>query len=93
MIFIKWTAPVFALVLSLLLSLGGPAQADDVAYCRALADTYERYVIKVESGHTVQRGSTSASVALEQCRNGNTAGIPVLERELRNARVDLPARG
>jgi len=49
--------------------------------------------VKIDSGHTVQRGSTDASVALEQCRNGNTAGIPVLERELRNAKVDLPARG
>ena len=89
MTFIKWTVPAFALVLS----LGGPAQADDVAYCRALAQTYERYVVKIDAGHTVQRGSTDASVALEQCRNGNIRGIPVLERELRNARVDLPARG
>ena len=86
---IKWTVPVLAL----LISLNAPARADDVAYCRALAQTYERYVVKVDSGHTVQRGSTGASVALEQCRNGNTAGIPVLERELRNARVELPARG
>jgi hypothetical protein len=85
----KWTVPL----LGLLLFVGAPALADDVAYCKALAKTYERYVVKIDSGHTVQRGSTGASVALEQCRNGNTAGIPVLERELRNAKVDLPARG
>ena len=85
----KWTAPL----LGLLLFAAAPAQADDVAYCKALAQTYERYVVKIDSGHTVQRGSTGASVALEQCRNGNTAGIPVLERELQKARVDLPARG
>jgi len=84
----KWTAPL----LGLLFFAGLPARADDAAYCRALAQTYERYVVKIESGHTVQRGSTGASVAFEQCRNGNTAGIPVLERELRNAKVDLPAR-
>ena len=85
----KWTVPF----LGLLLFVGAPAQADDVAYCKALANTYERYVVKIDSGHTVQRGSTSASIAFEQCRNGNTAGIPVLERELRNAKVELPARG
>jgi hypothetical protein len=85
----KWIVPV----LGLLFCLGAPAQADDVAYCKALAQTYERYVVKIDTGHTVQRGSTDASLALEQCRNGNIAGIPVLERELKRAKVDLPARG
>jgi hypothetical protein len=85
----KWIVPA----LGLLLCVSAPAQADDVAYCKALAQTYERYVVKIDSGHTVQRGSTDASLALEQCRNGNIVGIPVLERELRRAKVDLPARG
>ena len=80
-------------VLGLLLSLGTVARADDATYCQALARDYQRYVVKIDSGHTVQRGPLDASVALEQCRNGNPAGIPVLERELRNAKVDLPARG
>jgi len=84
----KWIVPVLGLLLPF-----GAAQADDASYCRALARDYQRYVVKIDSGHTVQRGSLDASVALEQCRNGNTAGIPVLERELRNAKVDLPARG
>ena len=84
----KWTAPL----VGLLLVIGGPVRADDVAYCKALADSYQRYVVKIDNGHTVQRGSTDASVALERCRNGNTAGIPILERELRNAKVELPAR-
>jgi len=80
-------------VLGFLLSLGATAQADDASYCRALARDYQRYVVKIDSGHTVQRGPLDASVALDQCRNGNPAGIPVLERELRNAKVELPARG
>jgi hypothetical protein len=80
-------------LLGLLLLVDAPARADDVAYCKALAQQYQRYVVKIDNGNTVQRGSTDASLALEQCRIGNTAGIPVLERELRNARVDLPARG
>ena len=85
----KWIVPV----LGLLLCFGTTAQADDATYCRALARDYVRYVVKIDSGHTVQRGPLDASVALEQCRNGNAAGIPVLERELRNAKVELPARG
>ncbi len=85
----KWIVPVLAL----LLSFSAPAMADDASYCRALAQAYERYVVKLDSGHTVQSGSTAGSVALSQCRNGNSAGIPVLERELRNAKIELPARG
>ena len=85
----KW----IALVLGVALALGGTAQADDAAYCKALAQEYLRYVVKIDSGHTVQRGSTAASLALAQCQSGNLAGIPVLERELRNARVALPSRG
>ena len=68
------------------------AQGDDAAYCKALAQTYQRYVVKTETGRTVQRGGLDGSVALEQCRAGNTAGIPVLERLLRDAKVDLPPR-
>jgi hypothetical protein len=85
----KWIVPV----LGLALALGGTAQADDASYCKALAREYQRYVVKIDSGHTVQRGSTNASVALAQCQSGNPAGIPVLERELRNAKVELPSRG
>ena len=88
MTFTSWIVPVLGLVLL----LGAPAKADDASYCRALAQQYQRYVVKIDNGHTVQRGSTAASVALEQCRNGSAAGIPVLERELRDAKVELPAR-
>lgn len=83
----KWIVPVLGLLLP------AAAQADDVAYCKALAQQYQRYVVKIDYGHTVQRGTLAGSVALEQCRSGNTAGIPVLEKELRNANVELPSRG
>ena len=89
MMITKWIVPV----LGLMLLQGATAHADDAGYCRALAQAYERYVVKLDSGHTVQSGSTAGSVALAQCRSGNAAGIPVLERELRNAKVELPARG
>jgi hypothetical protein len=79
-------------VLGLALALAGTARADDATYCKALAREYQRYVVKIDAGHAVNRGSTAASVALAQCQSGNPAGIPVLERELQNAKVELPAR-
>ncbi|WP_296330658.1 hypothetical protein [Reyranella sp.] len=32
------------------------------------------------------------SVALDQCKNGNPAGIPVLEHKLRDLKIELPPR-
>ena len=89
MTFAQWTAGLAAIVLPLSASAEG---GGDGADCVALAQSYQRYVVKVDSGHTVQRGALDGSVALEQCRAGNPAGIPVLERKLRAAGVELPPR-
>lgn len=76
------------------LPLSAMAQADDVAYCGALIQKYHRYVIKFYGSHSLNSGSLDGNVAVEQCRAGNTAaGIPVLEQKLRDAKVELPARG
>jgi hypothetical protein len=72
-----------------------PAQMTDADYCRALTQKYEAYV----SGSTSVSGAhilntVDGNVAVLQCETGNTAsGIPVLERKLRDAKIDLPARG
>lgn len=68
----------------------------DVAYCRALGQIYIRYI-----GHDWQYGdrqrflaNNDAQVAVSKCDNGETASaIPILERELRNNKFTLPARG
>jgi hypothetical protein len=45
------------------------------------------------NGHSQQPGGLDGQVAVEQCKEGNTAaGIPVLERKLRDAKVALPNR-
>ena len=69
--------------------------AADVAYCNRLADLYERYIGRNEfsSNRGFGRGSLESDVASTQCRSGNTAGIPVLERVLRNNGFTLPPRG
>jgi hypothetical protein len=70
-------------------------QMSDADYCRALTQKYEAYV----SGSTSVSGAhilntVDGNVAVLQCEAGNTAsGIPVLERKLRAAKVDLPERG
>lgn len=74
------------------LPVAAVAQSDDAAYCDALIQQYNRYVIKV--GSHPNTGSVDGQVAVAQCRAGNTAaGIPVLEQKLRNAGVELPRRG
>ena len=75
------------------LPFAASAQSDDAAYCKALIQNYQRYVIKTGS-HNWNTGSLDGQVAMEQCRAGNTAaGIPVLEQKLRGAGVPLPGRG
>jgi hypothetical protein len=87
---INWLMPAAAV----LLSSGASAQANDADYCKALTQKYETYISNMSVGHSAGPGSIDASVAIAQCRDGNTAaGIPVLERKLRDARIDLPPRG
>jgi hypothetical protein len=71
------------------------AQSPDVAYCRRLSEVYERYIGRNEfsSNREFGRGSLDGDVASAQCRDGNPAGIPVLERVLRNNGFSLPPRG
>ena len=81
------------LLIASVLPLAAVAQSDDAAYCKALIQSYERYVVKTGS-HSPNTGSLAGQVAMEQCRAGNTvAGIPVLEQRLRDAGVELPRRG
>jgi hypothetical protein len=86
--------------LLMLLALLVPAAAfgqssADVAYCNRLADLYERYIGRNEfsSTRSYGRGSLEGDVASNQCRQGNPAGIPVLERVIRGNGFTLPPRG
>ncbi|MBV8189918.1 MAG: hypothetical protein JOY64_10900 [Alphaproteobacteria bacterium] len=65
--------------------VGAFAQSSDAAYCQKLADLY-RTTNKENMDNTVPE-------AINQCNKGNTAaGIPVLEKALKDAKVTLPAR-
>jgi hypothetical protein len=67
------------------------AQSSDAAYCKALANQYERYL---DSGLRLgeQPQSLQSKLSLAECKAGDTRGIPGLEQALRDAKVDLPAR-
>jgi hypothetical protein len=70
------------------------AQSNDVAYCQALIGKYQTYAGNYNSGrHEVVDQNIDAHLAIDKCKAGDTSGIAVLERELTNAKVDLPPRG
>jgi hypothetical protein len=76
-------------------SLPAAAQMSDADYCQALVQKYKTYVVanmSIGSNHTPS--AVAGDVAISQCEAGKTAsGIPVLEHKLRDAKIDLPARG
>ena len=74
------------------LPFAASAQSDDAAYCRVLIQNYQQYVVKVGS-HSPNTGSLDGQVALAHCRAGDTSGIPAIEKALKDAKFDLPARG
>ena len=77
-------------VLALALPVAAGAQGDDAAYCAELSALYRRYLGNIGER---QFPDVAASVAMDDCQKGNTAaGIPVLEKKLRDARFTLPKR-
>ncbi len=83
-----------SLAIGLCLSLMAEAHAQaagDMAYCAQLSALYRRYLGNTGEGRTFP--DVSAANAISDCERGNTAaGIPVLEKKLRDARFTLPKR-
>jgi hypothetical protein len=68
-----------------------PAQSSDAAYCDKLADLVLRYLGKQINGEN--RPDTQTLIAIDRCQHGDTAtGISILERKLRDGKINLPAR-
>ena len=77
-------SPLFATALASATTMNG------AAYCQALI---KKYFTFAPAHRREMAGTVDVNVAIEQCKAGDTAaGIPVLERKLRDARVDLPSR-
>jgi hypothetical protein len=84
----KWLIPALALSLP----FAAAAQSNDTKYCSDLSTKYERYL-----GQSLDRSpqpqSLDAKIAVGKCGAGETAAtIPVLEKALRNGKIELPPR-
>jgi hypothetical protein len=81
----------FGLCLSLTAEAQGQTGSDDMAYCAQLSALYRRYLGNTGEGRTFP--DVAAGAAMSECERGNAAaGIPVLEKKLRDARFTLPKR-
>jgi hypothetical protein len=80
--------------LALASAVPASAQSTDAAYCHALAGKYQQYLAGYGSGrHSDVDQNVSARIAVDKCNAGDVSGIPVLEQELKKAKIDLPSRG
>jgi len=83
-----------ALLLLASAALASPAvaQSDDAAYCAQLGALALRYTGSA-GGQGGLRPDFTTVGAIDDCKKGNTAaGIPVLEKTLRNNGFTLPKR-
>jgi len=67
------------------------AQGGDGAYCAAPSQKYQQY-LDAETRGGRQPQSLDARAAVEKCKAGDTTGIPVIEKALKDAKIDLPPR-
>ena len=75
-----------------LLAVPAAAQADDTAYCAVLSDQALRYLASCAIDGA-NKPDAETRTAIDACDQGRTAaGIPVLERKLRNNGFTLPTR-
>lgn len=76
----------FTVPLALIAGAALAQASGDAAYCKALVDKY-----RVVTGGT--QNDQAVASAMEQCAKGNpAAGIPVLEKALKDNKATLPPR-
>lgn len=81
------------LLASLALPVTASAQAGDAGYCQALSDKYQRYVVGTSGTGRSSAPNLSVVEAASKCNSDAGGSIPVLEKALKDARLDLPPRG
>ena len=85
--------PLWIIGFTIMLPVAAMAQTNDQAYCKALSQKYRAYIGDLSTSRTASTSALDAQLAIEQCKAGNAgAAIPVLEKKLRDARIDLPPR-
>lgn len=87
--------PIAALLAALALPIAAGAQqppAADVAYCQAMADLYQRYVIGSSGTGSVGTPDLTVKEAMVTCGSTPASSIPILEQALKDNRISLPPR-
>jgi hypothetical protein len=64
----------------------------DTEYCSALSAKYQRYVATTDAQHRGVVHNVTNDNAMAQCQTHSGVAIPVLEKALKDAKVDLPPR-
>ncbi len=77
--------PIVCLVLAL--PLTAAAQSDDATYCKQLSDLYRR------TSPTSATPDVVVPTAIAKCDAGDTSEIPIIEKALKDSKVNLPSRG
>jgi hypothetical protein len=76
------------------LPLAASAQSADTKYCQALGAKYENYVHSMtDQQRGAQPPTANVGNAVSKCGSAPGDAIPVLEKALKDAKVDLPPRG
>jgi len=79
--------------LALAAALPASAQSNEQTYCNVLVGEYQHYLANNgSSAHAGVDNNSAARVAIDKCNAGDYSGIPVLEQELRAAKLELPSR-
>ena len=68
------------------------AQTPDARYCAALTDKYETY-LETAGDKGGRATPVDVVVAMDKCKSDPASAIPVLEKQLKAARLNLPPRG
>jgi len=74
------------------LPVAASAQSADAKYCTALSEMYDAY-IETAGDKGGRATPTEVVIAMDKCKLNPAASIPVLEKQLRAAKLSLPPRG
>jgi hypothetical protein len=67
------------------------AQSADSKYCTALSQKYEAY-LETAGDRGGRATPVDVVVAMDKCKSDPASAIPVLEKQLKAAKLDLPPR-
>jgi hypothetical protein len=74
------------------LPVAASAQSADAKYCAALSEKYDAY-IETAGDKGGRATPTEVVIAMDRCKSDPASSIPILEKQLKAAKLTLPPRG